>query len=370
MIVNALELSNFRNYKELNIDFSKDINILYGDNAQGKTNVLEAVYLSSTTKSHKGAKDKDMIKIGEDECHLRMYFKKADINHRIDMHLRKNGKKSAAVDGIPVRKSSDVYGLMNVVFFSPEDLSIIKNGPGERRKFMDAELCQLDKLYLQYLSKYNKTLEQRNDLLKQISFRQDLRDTIEVWDLQLVEYGRFIIEQREKFVNDLNNLVKDIHYRISDEKENLFLKYEPSVRAEDFEETLRKNLDRDIYQKTTCCGPHRDEISFYAGKKYDENEKPEGENLKLFGSQGQQRTAALSLKLAEIELVKEKIGENPILLLDDVLSELDRNRQQALLNSINGIQTIITCTGLEEFVGYRSSMNTLYKVTNGTIEKI
>lgn len=360
MIVSALELENFRNYDELNIEFSNDVNILYGDNAQGKTNVLEGIYLSSTTKSHKGAKDKDMIKIGKEEAHLRMYFKKADINHRIDIHLRKNGRKSAAVDGIPVRKSSDIYGLMNVVFFSPEDLSIIKNGPGERRKFMDAELCQLDKLYLQYLSKYNKTLEQRNDLLKQLSFRHDLRDTIEIWDQQLVEYGSFVIEQRKKFVDDINILVSQIHSNISNGKEMLSLKYEPSVEAGEFAESLKKTVERDISQKTTCIGPHRDEISFYAGN----------ENLKLFGSQGQQRTAALSLKLAEIELVKEKIGENPILLLDDVLSELDRNRQQALLNSINSIQTIITCTGLEEFVGYRSGLNTLYKVTNGTIEKV
>ncbi len=360
MIVNALELNNFRNYEQLNIEFSNDINILYGDNAQGKTNVLEGLYLLSTTKSHKGAKDKEMIKIGEEESHLRMYFKKSDMNHRIDMHLQKNGRKSGAVDGIPVRKSSDIYGLMNVVFFSPEDLSIIKNGPGERRKFMDAELCQLDKLYLQYLSKYNKTLEQRNDLLKQLSFRADFKDTLEVWDLQLCEYGKFIIEQRRKFVDDLNNIVREIHYRISNEKEKLTLVYEPSVMPDDFEETLKRTRDRDIAQKTTCTGPHRDELSFYVGD----------ENLKLFGSQGQQRTAALSLKLAEIELVKEKIGENPILLLDDVLSELDRNRQQALLNSINGIQTIITCTGLEEFVGYRSGLNTLYKVTNGSIEKI
>lgn len=360
MIVNVLELNNFRNYDSLNIEFSKDINILYGDNAQGKTNVLEGIYLSSTTKSHKGAKDKDMIKIGEEEAHLRMFFNKTGINHRIDMHLRSNGRKTAAVDGIPVRKSSDIYGLMNVVFFSPEDLSIIKNGPGERRKFMDAELCQLDKLYLQYLSKYNKTLEQRNDLLKQIPYKTELRDTIEVWDKQLVEYGGFVIESRQNFVNDLNKLVNEIHKKISNGKENLTLKYEPSVKKEDFEELLKRNIDKDIYQKTSCTGPHRDELSFFVGD----------ENLKLFGSQGQQRTAALSLKLAEIELVKEKIGENPILLLDDVLSELDRNRQQALLNSINGIQTIITCTGLEEFVGYRSNLNTLFKVINGTIEKI
>ena len=360
MIAEKLELTNFRNYKELSLELSENVNILYGNNAQGKTNVLEAIYLCSTTKSHKGSKDKDMVKIGEDEAHLRMYIKKNDFNHKIDMQLRHMGKKSVAIDGISIKRASELYGLTNVVLLSPEDLSMIKNGPAERRRFMDVELCQLNRLYLQYLSKYNKLIDQRNDLLKQISFRPDLKETLEIWDEQLVQCGSFIISERKKFTEDINELVKDIHGNISGGTEKLTVSYEPCTLAEDFKKKLIEGRERDLYTKTTGTGPHRDDISFFTGDQ----------NIRLFGSQGQQRTVALSLKLAEIELVKRKIGENPILLLDDVLSELDRTRQQALLNFIDGIQTLITCTGLEEFVGYRSGMNTLYKVTNGIIERI
>ena len=360
MIVEKLELTNFRNYKELHLDLSENVNILYGDNAQGKTNVLEAVYLCSTTKSHKGSKDRDMIKIGENEAHLRMYLRKNDLIHKIDMQLKQPGKKFIAINGIPIKKAAELYGLANVISFSPEDLGMIKNGPAERRRFMDAELSQLNRLYLQYLIRYNKVLENRNDLLKQISFHPELKETLEVWNEQLLEYGCFIISERKKFIEEISVLVKEIHNRISGGKEILKVCYEPNTTAEYFRKKLLEGTERDLYQKTTGTGPHRDDIGFFT----------EDQNLRLFGSQGQQRTAALSLKLAEIELVKRKIGDNPILLLDDVLSELDRNRQQALLNFIEGIQTIITCTGLEEFVGYRSGLNTLYKVTNGVIERI
>ena len=360
MIVEKLELKNFRNYENLEMEFSPDINILYGDNAQGKTNILEAIYLCSTTKSYKGSKEKDMVKLGKDEAHLRMYIKKNGISHKTDMHLKLQGKKGVAVDGIPIKKSSDIYGLVNVIFFSPEDLSMIKNGPAERRKFMDAELSQINRLYLQYLSRYNKILEQRNDLLKQLNVRRDLIDTLDVWDSQLTEYGSYIIDARQQFINDIDYLVKDIHSDISGGKEILSCKYEPNISKENFKDKLLKSREKDIYAKSTNVGPHRDDIAFFIGD----------ENIKLYGSQGQQRTVALSLKLAEIELVKKKTGDNPILLLDDVLSELDRNRQHCLLDFINDIQTVITCTGLEEFVRNRSRINNLYKVTNGTTEKI
>lgn len=362
MIINRLELNNFRNYESLDLSLSPDINIIYGDNAQGKTNILEAVYLCCTTKSHKNSKEKDMIRIGYDESHLRMSFIKNDLNHRIDMHLKKNGRKGVAVDGVPASKSSEVYGLTNVVLFSPEDLSIVKDGPAERRHFMDAELCQLNKSFLKYLSLYNKTLDQRNNLLKQIpsTDQQDLISTLDVWDEKLVEYGSKIIQARADFIREINSIAKEVHNDISNGAEELTVDYEPNVLAEEYQKALFSERKKDIYQKTTSVGPHRDDFSLYAGK----------ENLRLFGSQGQQRTAALSLKLSEIRLVREKIGESPILLLDDVLSELDRNRQHSLLNFIEGVQTVITCTGLEEFVGYRKKINTLFKVTKGHIEKI
>ena len=359
MIVKQIELHNFRNYESLNLPLSEQVNIFYGDNAQGKTNILESIYVCSTTKSHKGSKDRDMIKLGEEEGHIRMHLEKKGVPHRIDMHLKKNKTKGVAIDGIPFKKSTELFGLMNVVFFSPEDLSMIKNGPGERRRFMDLELCQLNKLYLYYLSNYNKILNQRNNLLKQISFNSSLQDTLDVWDRQLCEYGTKIIEGREQFLSEMNELVGEIHSTLSGGKEKLSIGYEKNVSSEDMEEKLKKSREQDIYRKATGCGPHRDDISFFIGE----------ENLKLFGSQGQQRTAALSLKLAEIELVRKKIGENPVLLLDDVLSELDRKRQHYLLNSMDGIQTMITCTGLEEFVGDRKRFNHIFHVVNGIVNE-
>ena len=354
-----MELHNFRNYKSLCLPLSEQVNIFYGDNAQGKTNILESIYVCSTTKSHKGSKDKEMIRLGEEEGHLRMNFEKKGIPHRIDMHLKKNKTKGVAIDGIPIRKSSELFGMMNVVFFSPEDLSMIKNGPGERRRFMDMELCQLNPMYLYYLSSYNKALNQRNQLLKQITTQPSLKETLEIWEDQLVEYGTQLIKSRNDFIIELNELVREIHFSISGGKESLTLCYEPSTTAEDFKQKLRKSREQDLFRKSTVYGPHRDELSFFI----------EAQNLKLFGSQGQQRTAALSLKLAELELVKQKIGENPVLLLDDVLSELDRKRQHHLLDRMEGIQTLITCTGLEEFVGDRQKFNHIFHVINGMVNE-
>ena len=186
MIVKQMELHNFRNYKSLCLPFSEQVNIFYGDNAQGKTNILESIYVCSTTKSHKGSKDKEMIRFGEEEGHIRMTFEKKGIPHRIDMHLKKNKTKGVAIDGIPIRKSSELFGMMNIVFFSPEDLSMIKNGPGERRRFIDMELCQLDSFYLYNLNNYNKIVNQRNKLLKDIYTNYSLKDTLDIWDSQLI----------------------------------------------------------------------------------------------------------------------------------------------------------------------------------------
>ena len=357
MIIKSIELSDFRNYNSLSMNFDKDTNILYGDNAQGKTNILEAIYLCSTTKSHKSSKDKELIKLDREEAHIRMVVEKNQMNHTIDMHLKKSKTKGIAIDGIPIRKSSELIGLVNVVFFSPEDLSIIKNGPAERRRFIDMELCQLDKIYLYNLTKYNKIINQRNNLLKQIPYNRSLQDTLSIWDEQLVTYGTSIIERRREFVEELNGIIGLIHNRLSGGREELKVLYEPNVDAGIFAKKLEQSIEKDILLKTTGIGPHRDDISFMI-KDID---------IRKFGSQGQQRTAALSLKLAEIELLRQIVKEEPILLLDDVLSELDRNRQNYLLESIEDIQTIVTCTGLEEFVNNRLKINRIYKVVNGTV---
>lgn len=359
MKIKQLELSEFRNYEALSVQFDEQVNILYGDNAQGKTNILEAIYLCGTTKSHKGSKDREMIRLSSEEAHIRMMIEKAGIPHKIDMHLKKNKAKGVAVDGVPIKRSADLFGLLHIVFFSPEDLSMIKNGPGERRRFLDLELCQLDKTYLYYLGNYNRALNQRNNLLKQISFKKELADTIDIWDRQLCEHGAGIIRSRKRFVEELNELLPDINAKLSGGKDRLYMKYEPNVSETDFEAKLNLNRKRDYILKATGCGPHRDDISFYVGDK----------NLKLYGSQGQQRTAALSLKLAEIELVRAKIHESPILLLDDVLSELDRSRQTYLLESITELQTMITCTGLEEFIGDRKRYHKIFHVINGIVKE-
>ena len=360
MFVKSLELNNFRNYDDLSITFDKDNNILFGDNAQGKTNTLEAIYVCGTTKSHKGCKDKELIKIGENESHIRMIVNKNGVDRKIDMHLRKNKTKGVAIDGVPIKRSIELCGLINIIFFSPENLNIIKNGPSERRRFIDMELCQIDKFYVDDLYKYNKIISQRNNLLKQINVDRKQMETLSVWDEQLIDYGKKIISRRQDFINELNIIVNKIHKNLSGNIENLTLCYEPNVTVDNFEEKLFINRERDIILKSTSCGPHRDDVGFLINDI----------DVRKYGSQGQQRTAALSLNLAEIELVKKKINDNPILLLDDVLSELDRNRQTYLLNSLEGIQTIITCTGLEEFINNRFNVDKIYKVVEGKIEQV
>lgn len=357
MIIKSIELTNFRNYESLSLEFDKGTNILYGDNAQGKTNVLEAIYLSSITKSHKGSKDQDIIRFGESEAHLRTYLEKDGDTYKVDMHLRKSGSKVIAVNGQKLKKAAGLLGLLNVVFFSPEDLSIIKNGPSERRRFIDMELCQLDSFYLYNLNNYNKIVNQRNKLLKDIYTNYSLKETLDIWDSQLISYGSKIIERRIAFINQLNEIIYDIHKKLSGDKEEILIKYEPNVLIEEFENKLKQNQEKDIKLKMTTVGPHRDDICI------DVN----GIDIRKFGSQGQQRTAALSLKLSEIELVKKITKDTPVLLLDDVLSELDSNRHKYLLDSIGNIQTIITCTGLDDFVNDRFEINKVFKVSNGRI---
>lgn len=357
MIIKSIELKNFRNYENLNISFDEGTNIIYGNNAQGKTNILEAAYMSGTTKSHKGSKDKDMIRFGEQEAHLRTVVIKQGKEYQIDMHLKQSRSKGIAVNRVPMKKASELFGILNIVFFSPEDLNIIKNGPAERRRFLDAELCQLDKVYLADLTNYNKILNQRNKLLKDMLYRPDLSDTLPVWDMQLVETGKKIIRRRKQFVEELNEIVHGIHYKISGEKEELVLKYEPSIDDIFLEDELNRAKVRDLKLCQTSVGPHRDDMLFSI----------QGVDIRKFGSQGQQRTSALSLKLSEIELVKRSIHDTPVLLLDDVLSELDSNRQNYLLNNIYDTQTMITCTGLDEFVKNRFQINRVFEVINGQV---
>lgn len=357
MNIRSIELKNFRNYENLEISFDEGTNILFGDNAQGKTNILEAAYMSGTTKSHKGSRDREMIRFGEEEAHLKTVVVRSGREYQIDMHLKKNRAKGIAIDKIPIKKASELFGILNIVFFSPEDLNIIKNGPAERRRFLDSELCQLDRIYLADLTNYNKILAQRNKLLKDMIYRPSLSDTLPVWDMQLIETGKKIIRRRKQFVDELREIVSDIHYRISGGKEELFLKYEPNIDDIFFEDELSRAKEKDKKLCQTSVGPHRDDLLFSIGDV----------DIRKYGSQGQQRTSALSLKLSEIELVRKSISDTPVLLLDDVLSELDSSRQNYLLNNISDTQTIITCTGLDEFVRNRFTVNRVFEVIAGHV---
>ncbi|MCR5202263.1 MAG: DNA replication/repair protein RecF [Lachnospiraceae bacterium] len=360
MHIVSMNLKNFRNYENLEIDFHEHVNMIYGNNAQGKTNILEAVITGATTKSHKNAKDKEMIKIGEDESHIRIIISKKGILQRIDMHLKKNKGKGIAINGVPLRKSGELMGLLNVIFFSPEDLNIIKNGPDERRKFIDMELCQLNQVYFYNLSQYKKVLNQRNKLLKQIYYDNNLKATLPIWNEKLVEYGCKIIDTRESFINNLSVLLEEITYKLTGKKESINIKYKKNVDSVDFATMLAIKENVDLSTMTTNVGPHRDDIIFLNGDI----------DLKKYGSQGQQRTCALALKLAEIEIVKRVTGDNPVLLLDDVMSELDRDRQNFLLDNIKDIQTMITCTGLEEFINSSIVLDKTFYVKNGVVEEI
>ena len=357
MFIKSLKLKDYRNYDLLNLEFDKATNFFYGDNAQGKTNILEAVYLSGTTKSHRSSKDRDLIRFQCEESHIETVVVKNGVPYQIDMHLKKNSPKGIAINRIPIKKATELFGLMNFVFFSPEDLNIIKNGPSERRRFMDLELSQLDKLYLKDLTSYNRIVNQRNKLLKDASYQPSLLDTLDIWDMQLISYGEKIISRRKQFIQEVNEIIEEVHYKLTGGKEQIRLSYESGCGALSLEEAVLRNRERDIKMKSTSAGPHRDDICFHVGDI----------DIRRFGSQGQQRTAALSLKLSEIELVKKIIKDTPVLLLDDVLSELDKNRQNYLLDSIHDIQTLITCTGVDEFVNHRFAINKIFHVQSGHV---
>ena len=242
MIIKSLKLKDYRNYEILNIEFDHATNIFYGDNAQGKTNILEGVYLSGTTKSHRGTKDRDLIRFGQDEAHIETVIEKNGVPWQIDMHLKKNSPKGIAINKMPIRKASELFGIVNLVFFSPEDLNIIKNGPAERRRFIDLELSQLDKVYLNNLSNYNRIVNQRNHLLKELSFggKKDLSDTLEIWELQMVQYGERLIARRKEFVEQINGIIAKIHQRLTGGKESLKIIYEPSTGDLPFEQALNR----------------------------------------------------------------------------------------------------------------------------------
>lgn len=359
MYIRNLQLKNYRNYDEASIDFGESINIIYGDNAQGKTNLIEAIYLCATSKSHRLSFDRELIQIGEDEAHIFMDFVRGDMDETIDVHLKKRGKKGVAVNKMPIKKLSELFGLIHVIMFSPEDLGLIKNGPKDRRRFIDMELSQLNPVYMHYLAGYHKVLKQRNGLLKKSKEEADIEGLLDVFDLQLIEYGKRVIDYRQAFIDELRPIFHDKHHHISGGKEQIELIYENNITTDAFEDKLVSRRKVDMIRGTTSVGPHRDDLRF------DIN----GIDIRKYGSQGQHRTAALSLKLSEIDLVKKQIDDTPILLLDDVLSELDHNRQRYLIEHLESIQTFITCTGVEDFIKNQMDHYNMYHVYEAKVQR-
>ena len=359
MFIKNLKLKNFRNYDNLDINFENGVNILYGDNAQGKTNILEALYISSTSKSHKQVKDKELIKFNEEEAHIKVILNKNNIDKIIDIHIKKNTNKGIAINGLKIDKITNFIGNSNIIFFAPEDLNIIKEGPSKRRKFIDIFICNIDKIYSINLSKYNKILNQRNNLLKTIKQTQkkQLIETLDSWDIELVKYGREIIKKRNEIINILNQKIYEKHYFISGNKEEIKTYYENNINEEEFLTQLKNKKEEDLKYSNTQIGPHRDDIKFEINNI----------DIRKYGSQGQQRTAALSIKLAELEMIKNIKQDNPILLLDDVFSELDEERKTYLVENIKNIQTIITTTGIDKELLKQLNPKTLYKIKKGKI---
>lgn len=357
MYVKRLMLKDFRCYEELDVELSSGINIIYGNNAQGKTNLLEAVYYCATGRSHRTSYDRECIRYDQEEAMIKIWYEKYK-EDQIEIHLRKNGRKSIAINGYPAKKINELFGCFHVVAFSPEDLSLIKSGPARRRKFMDMEICQVDPVYLHDLQQYCKVLRQRNQLLKEIGHSPAKKETIFAWDEQLIHYGIKVMQRRADFVKHLQKFTSMIHSSITHEEEALQLQYEnrTEIDRSAFQQQLEKDWQRDLRYGSTAAGPHHDDLALYI----------DGADVRVYGSQGQQRTTALSLKLAEMEMMKEEIGYSPVLLLDDVMSELDRERQLHLARYIQENQTILTCTGIEDSIR-RLPAGKLYKVEKGRI---
>lgn len=341
MWLKHLSIQHFRNYQELEVEFHPGLNIFLGQNAQGKTNILESIYFLALTRSHRTRNDRDLIYFGSTDFKVSGQLQRENGPLPLEISLTPKGRITK-VNHLKQAKLSNYIGHMNVVLFAPEDLQLIKGSPAGRRKFIDIELGQMKPLYLSDLSQYNHVLKQRNSYLKN-SEKIDAT-FLEVLDSQLANFGSRVIHHRLEFIKKLEAKAEEKHTRLSDNKEDLSIQYQSTVFSEegnDIEEQflsmLEKNRQKDIFRKTTSIGPHRDDLAFFIN------------NMNAtFGSQGQHRSVVLSLKLAEIELMEEITREKPILLLDDVMSELDNYRQLQLLETIsNNIQTFITTTTLD-----------------------
>ena len=345
MYIKEIELNNFRNYKEQKVSFSRGVNIFIGKNAQGKTNLLEGIYLNAFGKSFKNVKDKELIKFGEEYCRIKAVSESEEGENTTEIVIKNDGRKGIKKDGVKISKASELLDRIFIIIFSPEDLRIVKDEPEKRRRFINRELCQIRAGYLSDLNDYGRILKQRNIYLKEKQIDTELLD---IWDRQLAACGTRIVRKRSQFVERIDEISRKIHSGITEGTEHLELKYEASIAP-------AENLEEVFYE--TLVGTREDDIRISA----------DGIDLRRFGSQGQQRTAALSLKLSEIKIIEEEKGEKPILLLDDVLSELDNDRQLMLIQSLGENQMFITTTEIMESVASRLPKGKYFKIVEGQV---
>ncbi len=360
MFIKNLILKNYRNYEFASFEFCKGVNILTGNNAQGKTNCAEAIFYLCTGYSPRATRDKQVVKYGETNAKIIGTANSLYGDVEVEMNFFTNANKSIKINDVPIKKIGELMGNINSVFFNPGELKLIQESPEDRRRFMDISLCQMSKRYFYALSKYRKILEQRNNLLKNTD-KDIIYKTLPLWDEQLVIHAEIIIEERQKFINTLTPFTKKAHGFITDGKEDIELILETSYALdEDIKNSLLISLaeryEKDMVLGYTTVGPHRDDIKI----------RLNGEDVRLYGSQGQQRTSALSLKLAELEVFKEKFNEYPVLILDDAFSELDKGRRSRLLQYVNGVQTIITCTEVTSDMLPNSDVKVI-NISNGKI---
>ena len=355
MWINNIKIKNFRNYYEQEIDLNENINIFYGENAQGKTNIIEAIFLCSMGKSFRAKNDKEMINLNSENASIEIEYQKTDRDGKIKINI--GNKKSVSVNGVKIKKLSELLGNINVVIFTPDDINILKGGPSNRRRFLDIMISQLRPNYMYNLNLYLKTLEQRNNYLRQIREQNKDESLLDIWDEKISEYAINIYNYRKEFIEKIKNKIKNIHSEITDKKEEIEIEYISECKSkEEYLRLLKQRRKLDIIKGFTTKGVHRDDFMIYINKK----------ELDIYGSQGQHRTAILSLKLSELNIVYDEIGEYPILLLDDFMSELDAKRRNHFLEKIRNTQVIITCT---EKINVENKKILIYNVTNGKVTK-
>lgn len=355
MWIKKIKINNFRNYNKEEINLNEKINIFYGENAQGKTNIIEAIFLGSMGKSFRAKKDNEMIKLNEKQANIEIEYQKKDRDGKIKIEL--NNKKNIYLNGIKLKKLSELLGNINTIIFSPDDIEILKDGPQKRRKFLNMLISQLRPRYLFNLNAYNKTLEQRNNYLRQIKYENKPKNMIEIWNEKLANHAQIVYEYRREFVDKILNKIVDIHKNITDNIEEINIKYISDFKDKEFYiKRLNERIENDIYKGYTSSGIHRDDFEIYLN----------GKNINLYGSQGQFRTAILSLKLAELYVIYDEIGEYPVFLLDDFMSELDEKRRRKFVENITDAQVILT--GTHKLLLENFNYN-IYNVKGGQVKK-